>query len=230
MDSKLTGKIIASKRKEKGLNQIQLGELLNVSNRTISKWENGDGFPDISLLPEISKTLDITIDELLTGEPPKPVIKEVIVNDKKNSSNSKYKFVISEIISFAFIIVATIIGASTEVALFHKFPFYAFIEIYLIVGAAILITAGIIVFFTGLVKYKAEAVNLPPSTLLHSYILVLIASFSPACVIFRICSWLDIYDIDGFLVRYIFAGVYIVSVIVSAVIVSKKYRKKSNEK
>lgn len=41
MDAKLTGGIIAQKRKEKGLNQIQLAKQLNVSNRTVSKWENG---------------------------------------------------------------------------------------------------------------------------------------------------------------------------------------------
>ena len=64
MDAKLTGKIISSARKEKGLTQIQLAEMLNVSNRAVSKWENGDGFPDITLLPEISKSLELTIDEL----------------------------------------------------------------------------------------------------------------------------------------------------------------------
>ena len=70
MDAKLTGKLISEKRKEKGLNQIQLGELLNVSNRTVSKWEKGDGYPDITLLPEIADCLGVTIDELLTGNAP----------------------------------------------------------------------------------------------------------------------------------------------------------------
>lgn len=45
MDAKTTGAIIAQRRKVMGLNQTQLAELLNVSNRTVSKWENGRRFP-----------------------------------------------------------------------------------------------------------------------------------------------------------------------------------------
>lgn len=92
MDAKATGKIINSKRKEKGLTQIQLAELLNVSNRTVSKWENGDGFPDITLLPDIADTLGITIDELLTGKKPEPVVK-VIETEKPADKTEQKKHV-----------------------------------------------------------------------------------------------------------------------------------------
>lgn len=68
MDAKKTGELIANLRKEKGLSQIDFANQLNISNRTVSKWENGDGFPDITLLPEIAKAFDITTDELLAGE------------------------------------------------------------------------------------------------------------------------------------------------------------------
>ena len=82
MDPKLTGNIIAEKRKALGLNQIQLAERLNVSNRTISKWENGDGYPDITMLCDIADCLDITIDELLTGKTParKKILKKVLTS------------------------------------------------------------------------------------------------------------------------------------------------------
>lgn len=52
-------------RKNKGYTQQQLATMLNVTNKAISKWENGRGFPDITLLPKLSKILDVTIDELL---------------------------------------------------------------------------------------------------------------------------------------------------------------------
>ena len=68
MDSKKTGSLIAALRKEKNCTQTQLAEMLNVSNRTVSKWENGDGFPDITTLPAIAKVLGVTVDELLAGE------------------------------------------------------------------------------------------------------------------------------------------------------------------
>jgi transcriptional regulator with XRE-family HTH domain len=68
MDSIKTGALIAELRKSKNLTQTDLAKMLNISNRTVSKWENGDGFPDISILPEIAKLLGITVDELLQGE------------------------------------------------------------------------------------------------------------------------------------------------------------------
>ena len=94
MDAKLTGKLISEKRKEKGLNQIQLGELLNVSNRTVSKWEKGDGYPDITLLPEIADCLGVTIDELLTGNAPAaPCVQE---NESINTNTDNRKKVLHE--------------------------------------------------------------------------------------------------------------------------------------
>ena len=66
MDAKEIGRTISTHRKALGLTQMQLAAQLQVSNRTVSKWENGDGFPDISLLPGLAAALDITIDELLT--------------------------------------------------------------------------------------------------------------------------------------------------------------------
>ena len=54
-------------RKEKGLTQNELGNILGLTDRAISKWESGDGNPDISLLPKIAKLFNVTTDYLLTG-------------------------------------------------------------------------------------------------------------------------------------------------------------------
>ena len=62
------GKFIAKKRKEKKLTQQQLAEKLGVSDRAISNWENEKNMPDISLFPIISKELDITVNDLMSGE------------------------------------------------------------------------------------------------------------------------------------------------------------------
>ena len=67
MDSKLIGAFIAERRKEKGLTQAALAEQLNISNRTVSKWENGDGYPDITSIPKLAELLGVTTDELLNG-------------------------------------------------------------------------------------------------------------------------------------------------------------------
>lgn len=61
------GKRIAALRREKGLKQDELAGMLSVSPQAVSKWENDQTCPDISLLPELSKILGVTVDELLTG-------------------------------------------------------------------------------------------------------------------------------------------------------------------
>lgn len=65
------GKKIAALRKENGYTQDELAEKLNVSPQAVSKWENNISCPDIMLLPDISRLLGVTIDELLTDAPKK---------------------------------------------------------------------------------------------------------------------------------------------------------------
>ncbi len=68
MDYNKIGQFIASERKLKNLTQSQLAEKISVSEKTLSKWENGRGVPDTETLPKLCGTLDITINELLSGE------------------------------------------------------------------------------------------------------------------------------------------------------------------
>lgn len=68
MNVKKIGAFIALNRKLKGLTQEQLGEKLGVSNKTVSRWENGNYMPDLSLLEPLSNELGITLNELLAGE------------------------------------------------------------------------------------------------------------------------------------------------------------------
>ena len=68
MDQIKIGKFIAELRKEKNMTQQQLGDKIGLSFKTISKWENGRGMPDLSSLKPLSESLDISINELLSGE------------------------------------------------------------------------------------------------------------------------------------------------------------------
>ncbi|MBO7527105.1 MAG: helix-turn-helix domain-containing protein [Clostridia bacterium] len=68
MDLKITGKFIKDLRKEKGLTQVELATKLNVSEKTISKWECGGGFPDTSLILPLCECLGISANELLSGK------------------------------------------------------------------------------------------------------------------------------------------------------------------
>ena len=68
MDLIKIGKFIAEKRKAKNLTQLQLAERLYVTDRAVSKWECGRSLPDSSIMLELCEALDISVNELLTGE------------------------------------------------------------------------------------------------------------------------------------------------------------------
>lgn len=67
MEQRIIGEYIARKRKEQNLTQGQLAEKLGVSNKTVSKWENGNSMPDYSIIRELCNTLDISLMELFDG-------------------------------------------------------------------------------------------------------------------------------------------------------------------
>ena len=68
MDKVKIGKFIASLRRQAELTQEELGEKIGVTNKTISRWENGNYMPDIEMLQLLSKEFDVSINELLSGE------------------------------------------------------------------------------------------------------------------------------------------------------------------
>ena len=76
MDQIKIGKFIQEKRKEKNITQQELAEKLNITDRAISKWENGNCLPDVGTMPELCEILNITINDLFSGE---------VVNMKDNT-------------------------------------------------------------------------------------------------------------------------------------------------
>lgn len=68
MDSDKTGKLIRKLRKEKNMTQKELADLLHLSDKTISKWERGQGCPDISLLGALAQIMGVNVEKLLQGD------------------------------------------------------------------------------------------------------------------------------------------------------------------
>lgn len=66
--SYITGEVIRSLREKRNITQKELGNILNVSDKTISKWETGKGLPDVGMLSELAISLGVSVAELLTGE------------------------------------------------------------------------------------------------------------------------------------------------------------------
>lgn len=104
MDLKVTGKFIAEQRKAKGYTQVKLAEKINVSEKTISKWECGNGFPDTTLILPLCQALEITANELLsakllpTEEEYKEKAEQNLIELKKSQQSSNKKMLNFEIV------------------------------------------------------------------------------------------------------------------------------------
>lgn len=91
MNALETGKFISSKRREKGITQKELAEKLGVTDKAVSKWETGRGMPDVSVLENLSKELEVSVSEILNGgEVERELLPEtadkIIVDTMKDSS------------------------------------------------------------------------------------------------------------------------------------------------
>ena len=78
MDQKKIGNFLKELRKEKGITQEEFAEKLDVSGRTVSRWETGVNLPDISLLVEISEFFDVSIPEIINGERKSEIMNEEV--------------------------------------------------------------------------------------------------------------------------------------------------------
>ena len=68
MDAGKTGAYLAALRKARGMTQQEAADQMGVSNKTVSKWENGAGLPDITVLPALAELYGVTADDILAGE------------------------------------------------------------------------------------------------------------------------------------------------------------------
>ena len=67
MDAKRTGRFICANRTKHGLSQKELADMLNITDKAVSKWERGISFPDISMLIPLSEILEVSLYDLLSG-------------------------------------------------------------------------------------------------------------------------------------------------------------------
>lgn len=114
MDYNKIGKFISDRRKEKKLTQNELGEKLYVTGKAISKWERGLSIPDISILENLSKILDVEIEEILHGELGNKnkinIEKEINkIKEEINKANKKNKLKLISIFSIIIIILIYLI-------------------------------------------------------------------------------------------------------------------------
>ena len=144
MDQVKIGKFIAQCRKEKNMTQAELAEKLNITDRAISKWETGKGMPDSSIMLELCDELDISVNELLSGEMIRmdnynKVAEENFIKFQKEKEDSDKRLLFTEII----------IGSIVTIS-FLLMIFLSIFAIENIVWKTITIIVGILIFIIGI--------------------------------------------------------------------------------
>lgn len=144
LDQIKTEKFIAAMRKEQKLTQRQLADILGISDKTVSKWECGNGMPEVSLMLPLCESLKINVNELLSGEKLTDdnyhqKAEENMINLIREKEESKKKIILSVIISMLCICVTVVL-----VLLAGLTPgFSTTVRILLIVFGALVTVIGI---------------------------------------------------------------------------------------
>ncbi|MDE5946465.1 MAG: helix-turn-helix domain-containing protein [Oscillospiraceae bacterium] len=141
-----TGRFIMELRKSKNLTQKQLAEKLNISDKTVSKWECGKGMPEISLMLPLCEVLEINVNELLSGERISEnnyhrKAEENMMNLIKEKQENKRKLIIAIIIALMGVsmLVVSIMIVNYETGLSD------FSKIFLIIFGVIMTILGIVI-------------------------------------------------------------------------------------
>ena len=122
MNTEKIGNFIKEKRKEKNLTQKELAIKLNITDRAVSKWERGLGCPDVSLLENLSKILNVSIVEVLNGEEIKEEIKNKHLINSINYSKESYSLKIKNNLNV--ILISIIIFISVLLIVFNVSNYY----------------------------------------------------------------------------------------------------------
>lgn len=124
MDQIKIGKFIKERRNLKNITQSELASILGITDRAISKWENGICMPDVGTIPEICKILDITVNDLFSGEIvkmkdyDKKLEQNLLELAKKEEAQNKkmmiYEYVIGFISSITFLVLMFTLSYAVE--------------------------------------------------------------------------------------------------------------------
>lgn len=149
MNIELIGKFIATCRKDKGFTQMQLAEKLNITNRAVSKWETGKSIPDASIMLDLCDILDITVNELLSGERIamenyQKKAEENLVDLQNKKEQAKKSMLRTDLIW----LTITILLAPIHLAINYFFPENNGTGVGLLIGAS-----GAILYFVHFIRY-----------------------------------------------------------------------------
>lgn len=144
MDKKKTGNLIREARTKKNYTQAELGDLLGVSNKAVSRWETGESFPDVCILENLAKLLDLRIQDIVTGdihEGGENAIVDVVREAKLQQKEKKRKLI--RYCSFGIIILLGLISGLSALGERNYFGTEKSIAAYVII---MVISLAIVLF------------------------------------------------------------------------------------
>ena len=155
MDSNKMGAFIAQVRKERGLTQLELAQKINVTDKAVSKWERGVGFPDIKIIEALAEALGVSVSELMNGERMENAVRDSesdnISNDDILTENKKYA---GKIVNFrTYIIVLAAVVLSLSIFLLDSGGFDG---AFFVCIPFIMELVGVLLIVSGIIRYKKK--------------------------------------------------------------------------
>ena len=154
MDQIKIGKFISGKRKELGITQSELAEKLNITDRAISKWENGICMPDVGIMNELCEILNISINDLFSGE-----VVDMKNNEKKLEENLMDMAKLKEESDKRLLTLEWVIGGLALIILFGSIAIASYFEmkdwLRIVIMASGFIVFFIAMFYALLIEQKA---------------------------------------------------------------------------
>ncbi len=144
MNEKSIGSFLSALRKANGYTQQQVADILCVSNKTISKWERGDGYPEITMLPAIAELYSVTVDEILKGE---RITENSLEKDTEKKTEERTKLIIEKtelrfknycMVALALGVLSTILSPIISNSLYEPVSVFALVFVFLMTVASVI--------------------------------------------------------------------------------------------
>lgn len=148
MDQKQVGSFLKELRKEKGITQEEFAERLNVSGRTISRWETGTNMPDISLIVEIAEFFDVSIPEIINGKRKSEIMNEEVKEVAESLSdyaNTEKETIVKNIRNYSIMgTIAILVYSVLEITGFTLVALYCETLVFVTVILIMVHTTGVL--------------------------------------------------------------------------------------
>ena len=162
MEKKTIGSFLSALRKANGMTQQEVADKLNVSNKTVSKWERDEGCPEIMMLPAIAELYSVTVDEILRGE---RITKSESEERKNEKSEERIKYLMEKatvklancsIVSLVLGAVAFLLSYTVVDIVSYNYLWIAYVIIAVILSASVTVVLVAFNNFSAGTKNAAE--------------------------------------------------------------------------